>query len=87
LPEANEAAALVVAERFCKMVREWSSRVQDGELRITVSIGVASATASMSGYEALMKKADGALYIAKRVGRDRVASTLQLTEAIGTAAE
>jgi len=87
LPEANEAAALVVAERFCKMVREWSSRVQDGELRITVSIGVASATASMSGYEALMKKADGAPYIAKRVGRDRVASTLQLTEAIGTAAE
>jgi hypothetical protein len=30
---------------------------------------------------------DGALYIAKRAGRDRVASTLQLMETIGTAAE
>jgi diguanylate cyclase (GGDEF)-like protein len=69
------------------MVREWLSRVQDEELRIAVSIGVASATASMSGYEALMKKAGGALYMAKRAGRDRVASTLQLTDAIGTAAK
>jgi diguanylate cyclase (GGDEF)-like protein len=87
LPETNEVAARVVAERFCQMVRAWSSRVQDEELRITVSIGVACATVSMAGLGALMKKGDRALYMAKQAGRDRVASVLQLANPISTAAE
>ena len=73
LPETDEQAARSVAERLCKHVRECSPPVEGEKLRITVSIGIASATLGMSGIEALLKCADDALYEAKRSGRDRVA--------------
>ena len=41
-------------------------------LEVTVSIGVADASPAMSGFEAMLKRADEALYEAKRMGRDRV---------------
>jgi hypothetical protein len=41
---------------------------------LTVSVGVAEATAGMAGIHVLMKAADQALYQAKASGRDRVAA-------------
>jgi len=72
LPEANEAAARVVAQRLCDMVRECSPTVQGEKLDLTVSIGIATATLSMSGIATLMKRGDDALYESKRTGRNRV---------------
>jgi diguanylate cyclase (GGDEF)-like protein len=73
LPETNEAAALIIAERLLAQVRECVYPIGDENIGLTVSIGVASATPSMSGIETLIKRADDALYEAKRSGRDRVA--------------
>ena len=73
LPETNEAAALIVAERLLAQVRECVYPIGNENIGLTVSIGVASATPSMSGIETLIKRADDALYEAKRSGRDRVA--------------
>jgi diguanylate cyclase (GGDEF)-like protein len=39
---------------------------------MTVSIGVATYPAQAAGVESLIAAADGALYHAKRLGRDRV---------------
>ena len=39
---------------------------------MTISVGVASATLSMSGIQALLKQADEALYRAKFLGRNKV---------------
>jgi diguanylate cyclase (GGDEF)-like protein len=41
-------------------------------LRVTVSIGVAGFPEHGAGLDELMKRADVALYVAKRYGRDRV---------------
>jgi predicted signal transduction protein with EAL and GGDEF domain len=72
LPETNEAAARIVAERLRDQLRECAPTVQGERLPITVSIGIASATGGMSGIEVLIKLADNALYEAKRSGRDRI---------------
>jgi diguanylate cyclase (GGDEF)-like protein len=88
LPETGEAAARVVAERLCQMVRECSSSAGGEKIKVTVSIGVATATLSMSGIGALMKWADTAMYEAKRSGRDRVVSAqVAPVEIVGVAAE
>jgi diguanylate cyclase (GGDEF)-like protein len=72
LPETNEAAARIVAQRICDMVGEHSPTVHDEKLNLSVSIGIATATLSMSGMATLMKRGDDALYESKRAGRNRV---------------
>ena len=89
LPETNEAAAQLVAERLRKSIEE-HSRAFPGEqqLQISVSIGVAGATLSMPSFEALLKRADEVLYEAKRNGRNQViASPRQALEKYRSAAE
>ena len=54
------------------MVRECSPTVHGEKLNLRVSIGIATATLSMSGVATLMKRGDDTLYEAKRSGRDRV---------------
>ena len=49
------------------------TRALPGEnLEVTVSIGVAGASQAMSSFEVMLKRADEALYEAKRTGRNRV---------------
>ena len=43
-----------------------------GEVKVTVSIGVAIATAADTDAEAIIKRADCALYNSKETGRNRV---------------
>jgi diguanylate cyclase (GGDEF)-like protein len=78
LPETSEAAARIVAERLCAMVRECSPTIQNEKLSLSVSVGIATATVSMSGIAALMKRGDDALYQSKRSGRDRVTLASEL---------
>ena len=44
----------------------------DTRLRVTASVGIATLERSDDSLEALLKRADGALYAAKRNGRNRV---------------
>ena len=68
LPETGMERATEVAERICEAVRR--ERFQDEQ--ITLSIGVACYPAQGTSLEALIASADGALYHAKRLGRDCV---------------
>jgi diguanylate cyclase (GGDEF)-like protein len=76
LPETDIQQASLVAERLRERVAQ--SPLGEGEerLKITVSIGAAGATLSMSGVQALLKAADEALYRAKFLGRNRVSAAL-----------
>lgn len=73
LPETNSEQARKVAERVRLAIADRPSFLGDVEAddgRITVSIGIATATASMSGPGALMRAADERLYDAKKAGRN-----------------
>lgn len=71
LPETDEAGARVIAERIRKAVEAAQTPTEQGALRVTVSIGIATQGKSP---EELLDAADKALYRAKQSGRNRVES-------------
>ena len=68
LPETDLVQAGVVAERIRSKVAGQMIAHPRGNFRVTVSIGMAPATLSMSGIHALMQTADRELYRAKDLG-------------------
>jgi diguanylate cyclase (GGDEF)-like protein len=73
LPETDREMALRVAERLGAAVAENLFETIGGEVCVTVSIGVAELDENTPHFEALIARADQALYIAKHKGRNRVA--------------
>src|SRR4029079_18367777 len=77
LPNTNAETAAKVSDRMRTSISGTTFNVgaQAGPLTVTVSIGVAALEGSSDTMEAIMKRADEALYRAKRGGRNRVNST------------
>jgi len=85
---ALDAVAEIAAERLRKAIQIHTRTLPGENLEVTVSIGVAGASLAMSGFEVLLKRADEALYEAKRTGRNRVVrAPKQVIETIHLAAE
>ena len=73
LPDTDINNARITAESLRQIVHDKPFQMSDGtQVPITLSIGV-SQYHNENGCEALLKKADKALYIAKEGGRNRVA--------------
>ncbi len=74
LPQANLDEAQKMASRILRAIADQPLLLEsDSDLRITVSIGLASYAASPElTLEELMKTADAALYKAKETGRNRI---------------
>jgi diguanylate cyclase (GGDEF)-like protein len=72
LPETPSADALRLAERVRTGVAALRVPHQGAEIAFTCSIGVAELEPAFETLDALMGRADHALYQAKREGRDRV---------------
>ncbi|MBI4986235.1 MAG: diguanylate cyclase [Rhodocyclales bacterium] len=73
LPETETSQALLVAERFRQTVAGAGVTLEkDKTVRLTVSIGIATAQDTDADLDALLERADQALYQAKRTGRDKV---------------
>jgi diguanylate cyclase (GGDEF)-like protein len=73
LPETDRAGAQIIAERIRDAVSQKCVGLDQAALRTTASIGIAAVPEHDEGeYLALMRKADEALYRAKRAGRDCV---------------
>ena len=72
LPGCTEDAAAAVAQRLCQSIAEQTVSVNGASVRYTVSIGVATMDAVVDGVDALIERADLAMYRAKAAGRNRV---------------
>jgi diguanylate cyclase (GGDEF)-like protein len=71
-PDSNDEGALILAERVMQAFRAHRFHSLPPERRITTSVGVAAAPARDDEVaKTLLARADEALYIAKRNGRDR----------------
>lgn len=75
LPETALSGALIVAERFRQANAELKVYVDDRIVHFTVSIGVTHLRQDDAGLEAVLRRADEALYLAKNGGRNKVVST------------
>jgi two-component system cell cycle response regulator len=75
LPHTTPEEARQTAERIRYRVQHTRFRAGDEEVRVSVSVGMASCpSAAIDSPDALLREADKALYRAKEAGRNRVAS-------------
>lgn len=72
LPDTDREGAQFAAERIRRAVEQAAIKVYDTTLKVTVSIGIATFPEDARESEELTDKADSALYIAKKMGRNRV---------------
>ena len=74
MPETDVAVATMVAERIRRRIASEPFAIQQGarKLEVTISIGIAAIGAAGDDAAAILKRADTALYRAKRDGRNRV---------------
>jgi two-component system, cell cycle response regulator len=76
MPDTDLSFAYMVAERVRQQVASQSFVIDraPGEVHVTISIGVTTSEGKGDTPEALLRRADQALYRAKRDGRNRVVS-------------
>ena len=70
--ETTMTGALSMADRLCREVAAEPFDIGHTQLRVTISIGVATRQASETDTNELLRLADGALYAAKGAGRNCV---------------
>ncbi len=74
LPDTNRLGAAIMAERMRTAVDNYSFDTGSGMLRVTVSAGIATFEADEADtVRDLMRIADRRLYLAKQLGRNRIA--------------
>lgn len=75
-PDTDSNGALMLAESLRTTIAEASLSTDNGELFVTVSIGISHCPANVSReLKLLLAEADAALYHAKQTGRNRVVSS------------
>ncbi len=74
MPETDMAVATIVAERLRRRIATEPFPIHSGQgaLDVTISIGIATLDAADDTAATILKRADQALYRAKRTGRNRV---------------
>ena len=72
LVETGKEQARFAAERLRQAVEAQNIRVYDEELKVTISIGIATFSRGRETVEKLIESADKALYVAKQTGRNKV---------------
>ena len=77
LPETDGEGAFVVAEKVREAVAAHAFKNGRGERteQLTVSVGLSSYPGTAEDREALLRRADDALYVVKRSGRNRVSAS------------
>jgi diguanylate cyclase (GGDEF)-like protein len=75
LPETDANGAVVFAERLRELISRHAFGVRDGQIRLTVSVGIATfPAADVSNADDFVARADSSMYRAKADGRNQVRS-------------
>jgi diguanylate cyclase (GGDEF)-like protein len=72
LPETSLEGARLVAERLRTKIKETVFRAYDESVKITVSIGISVYPDNADDIKGIAEKADAAMYLAKKSGKDIV---------------
>jgi diguanylate cyclase (GGDEF)-like protein len=73
LPDTTVKAAIYVAERLLSFVSDVPIETEAGKLTVQLSVGVAGTSKETPTLQSLILRADQAMYLAKRAGRNCVA--------------
>ena len=72
LPETNLEDAATTAQRICQVINKLNIEIDRQKVRVTASIGVATFSPKDNNLEAVIERADHAMFAAKNQGRNRV---------------
>jgi diguanylate cyclase (GGDEF)-like protein len=72
LPETNLEDAATTAWRICQVINKLNIEIDRQKVRVTASIGVATFSPEDNNLEAVIERADRAMFAAKNQGRNRV---------------
>lgn len=72
LPETNLEDAETLAWRICQVINQLNIEIDRQKVRVTASIGVATFSPQDNNLEAVIERADRAMFAAKNQGRNRV---------------
>lgn len=72
LPETNLEDAGTLARRICQVINKLNIEIDRQKVRVTASIGVATLSPEDNNLEAVIERADRAMFAAKNQGRNRV---------------
>jgi diguanylate cyclase (GGDEF)-like protein len=78
MPETDTEGAMVIAERIRERIGQLVTETGQGPLRVTMSLGVATFPGDGQEKAALVERADGCLYHAKRHGRNQCVAASSL---------
>lgn len=87
MPETDAKGAQVIAERIRERVQKEVFQTEQGPLKVTISLGVATFPDSGADKQVLIDLADQCLYFAKRHGRNQSVTVAQLQAGARKAAE
>jgi diguanylate cyclase (GGDEF)-like protein len=82
LPQTQEGGAALVAEKIRQVITDSPYCLNGQPVRLSVSLGVAQASPEDCDWNAVIKQADAAMYLAKRSGRNRVRTASQIKQAL-----
>ncbi|HPM70960.1 MAG TPA: GGDEF domain-containing protein, partial [Smithellaceae bacterium] len=71
-PQTDIIGAKILAQRLRTNIEQAEIKTEKGNVRITVSIGATELLSQENDFESVLKRADDAMYEAKRKGRNRV---------------
>ncbi|TRU37825.1 MAG: diguanylate cyclase [Microcystis aeruginosa Ma_MB_F_20061100_S20] len=72
LPETNLEDAATTAQRICQVINKLNIEIDRQKVQVTASIGVATFSPEDNNLEAVIERADHAMFAAKNQGRNRV---------------
>ncbi|HET7775071.1 MAG TPA: diguanylate cyclase [Azospira sp.] len=72
-PDTDQAGGRALGDRLCKAVAALPAQVDGHAIAYTVSVGVTEFRVGDHSFDAILARADAALYQAKRYGRNQVA--------------